>query len=105
MCYRAGIIDWTINVLVNMDKRIRKKLAKHGCPHTWSNVESMTWSVPTNGTIMNRDKMLKHNRPDITVVQKDTQKWTLIDIAVPADQKTLTIECCVRVIDTCMHII
>ena len=32
------------------------------------------------------DKMLKHNWPDITLVHKDTQKWTLIDIAVPADQ-------------------
>ena len=32
------------------------------------------------------DKVLKHNRPDITLVHKDTQKWTLIDIAVPADQ-------------------
>ena len=30
--------------------------------------------------------MLKHNRPDFTLVHKDTQKWTLIDIAVPADQ-------------------
>ena len=31
------------------------------------------------------DKVLKHNRPDITLVHKDTQKRTLIDIAVPAD--------------------
>ena len=30
--------------------------------------------------------MLKHNWPDITQVHKDTQKWTLIDIAVSADQ-------------------
>ena len=32
------------------------------------------------------DKVLKHNRPDITLVHKDTQKWILIDIAVPVDQ-------------------
>ena len=32
------------------------------------------------------NKVLKHNRPDITLVDKDTKKWTLIDIAVPADQ-------------------
>ena len=32
------------------------------------------------------DKVLKHNRPDITIVHNDTRKWTLIDIAVPADQ-------------------
>ena len=32
------------------------------------------------------DKVLKHNWPNITLVHKDTQKWTLIDIAVPVDQ-------------------
>ncbi|XP_068708132.1 uncharacterized protein [Montipora foliosa] len=35
---------------------------------------------------MYTDKVLKHNRPHITLVHKDTQKWSLIDIAVPADQ-------------------
>ena len=38
------------------------------------------------------DRRLNHNRPDITVVHKDTQEWTLIDIAVPADQNILTTE-------------
>ena len=38
------------------------------------------------------DKKLNHNRPDITLVRKDTQKWTLIDIAVPADQNISTEE-------------
>ena len=32
------------------------------------------------------DKVLKHNQPDITQVHKDTKKWILVDIAVPADQ-------------------
>ena len=32
------------------------------------------------------DKVLRHNRPDITLIHKDTQKWTLTDIPVPADQ-------------------
>ena len=30
-------------------------------------------------------KVLKHNRPDITLVHKDTQKWILLDVAVPAE--------------------
>ena len=38
------------------------------------------------------DKVLKHNRPDITLVHKDTQKWTLTDIAVPVDQNITTTE-------------
>ena len=33
---------------------------------------------------------MKHSRPDITVVHKDTQEWTIIDIDVPADQNILT---------------
>ena len=38
------------------------------------------------------DKILKHNRSRITLVNKDTQKWTLIDIAVPADQNIIRTE-------------
>ena len=38
------------------------------------------------------DRKLNHNRPDITLVQKDTQEWTLIDIAVPADQNIINTE-------------
>ena len=38
------------------------------------------------------DKVLKHNRADITLVHKDTQEWTLIDIAVPAEQNIIKIE-------------
>ena len=28
---------------------------------------------------------MAHNRPDIILVEKATQKWTIIDIAVPSD--------------------
>ena len=38
------------------------------------------------------EKVLKHNRPDITQVRKDTQDWSLIDIAVPADQNIIRTE-------------
>ena len=38
------------------------------------------------------DKKLKNNRPDITVMQRNTKEWTLIDIAVPADQNVLKTE-------------
>ena len=41
----------------------------------------ITWD-----TTIYTDKVLQHNRPDITLVHKETQKWTLIDIAVPADK-------------------
>ncbi|XP_063588859.1 uncharacterized protein LOC134766032 [Penaeus indicus] len=41
----------------------------------------ITWDM-----IVYTDKKLNHNRPDITLLRKDTQEWTLIDIAVPADR-------------------
>ena len=31
--YRAGILDWTANELVNIDRRIKKILPLHGCLH------------------------------------------------------------------------
>ena len=38
------------------------------------------------------EKKLNHNRPDITLPWKDIQEWTLIDIAVPADQNIINTE-------------
>ena len=38
------------------------------------------------------DKKLNHSRPNITLVWKDTQKWTLIDITVPAEQNLIITE-------------
>ena len=32
--YSAGIVDWTVEELVSMDKRTRKNLAMYGCMHT-----------------------------------------------------------------------
>ena len=36
--YSAGIVDWTVEELVSMDRRTRKILAMNGCMHTTSNV-------------------------------------------------------------------
>ena len=52
-------------------------------PTTENGEVRITW--PWEMTIYT-DKVLKHNRSDITLVHKDTQKWTLINIAVPEDQ-------------------
>ena len=38
------------------------------------------------------DKKLNHNRQDITLQRKDIHEWTLIDIAVPADQNIINTE-------------
>ena len=35
--YSAGIVDWTMEEVANMDRRTRKILAINGCLHTRSN--------------------------------------------------------------------
>ena len=66
---------------------------KHGidCSNKWYEhqpspvVENDELRITWDMTIYT-DKKLKHNRPDITVMQRNTKEWILIDIAVPADQ-------------------
>ena len=36
--YSAGIVDWTVEKLVSMGRRIWKILAMNGCMHTRSNI-------------------------------------------------------------------
>ena len=38
LLYSAGIVDWTVEELVSMDRRTRKTLAMNGCMHNRSNV-------------------------------------------------------------------
>ena len=47
----------------------------------------ITWD-----TTVYTDKALKNNRPDISLVHKDAQEWTLNDIDVPTDQNIIRIE-------------
>ena len=54
---------------------------------TFCGVTRITWD-----TTVYTGKKLNHNRPDITLVRKDTQEWTLINIAVPADQNIISTE-------------
>ena len=67
------------------------------CAHKWYDHQPLP--IVENGEVratwdmtIYTDKVLKHNRADITLVYKDRQKWILIDIAVPADQSINGIE-------------
>jgi len=67
------------------------------CTEKWYDHQPL--SIVENGAVrvtcdmtIYTDKVLKHNRPDITLVHKDTQKWTLIDITVQADQNIIRTE-------------
>ena len=72
---------------------------KHGieCTNKWYEYQPLL--VVENGDVritldmtIYADKKLRHNRPDITLLQRDTKEWTLIDIAVPADQNIIETE-------------
>ena len=54
-------------------------------------VETETMTLKWDSTIYTNNK-LKHNRPNITLINKETNEWTLIDIAVPFDQNILRTE-------------
>jgi len=54
-------------------------------------VETETMTLKWDSTIYTNNK-LKHNRPDITLINKETNEWTLTDIAVPFDQNILRTE-------------
>ena len=47
-------------------------------------LESETCKILWNFPIQT-DKTLEHNRPDITVIDKNSKKWILIDPACPFD--------------------
>ena len=56
------------------------------CTDKWYDHQPLAVAENKRFMTVYTDKKLNHNRPDITLVPKDTQEWTLIDIAVPADQ-------------------
>ena len=43
--YSAGVVDWTVEELVNMDRKTRRILAINGCLHTGSNVARLCRSA------------------------------------------------------------
>ena len=71
----------------------REMCRKHGIECTDKCYDHQPLPVAENGEVritwemtIYTDKVLKHNPPYITLGHKDTQKLTLIDIAVPADK-------------------
>jgi len=85
------------SLLFHAQREYRKRCRKYElkCTDKWH--DNLPLSVAENREVritwdmtIYIDKRLKQNRPDITAVHKETQEWTLIDIAVQADQNILT---------------
>ena len=72
---------------------------KHGMEYTdnWyehappAMIETASMTLKWDCPVYTNNK-LKHNRPDITLIKKENNEWTLIDIAVPFDQNILRTE-------------
>ena len=84
------------NVALRVHWEMCRKYGIH-CTDKWYDHQSLP--IVENGEVrvtwdmtIYTDKVLKHNRPDITLVHKDTQDWTLIEIAVPAGQNIIRTE-------------
>ena len=111
LCRLCGETTETVRHIVILKREYRKRhdkvalrvhwemCRKYGieCTNKWYDHQPL--STAENGEVritwdmtLYTDKVLKHNRPDITLMHKDTQKWTLIDIAVPADQNIVQTE-------------
>ena len=80
--------------------RIHWELAKkHNIEHAekWYDhipaavAETDTIQLKWDSTIYTNNR-LAHNRPDITLIDKESNEWTLIDIAVPFDQNIVKTE-------------
>ena len=72
---------------------------KHGLESTDKWYEHVPSAVEENEDIIIKweleirtDKRVKHNRPDITLIDKKQNQWTLVDIAVPADYNVVKTE-------------
>ena len=74
----------------------KEMCSKHGIECTDKRYDHQPLPVAENGDVritwdmtIYTDKVLKHTRPDITLVHKDTQEWTHLAIAAPADQNII----------------
>ena len=73
--YSAGIVDWTMEELVSMDRRTRKILAMNGCMHTRSNVATLY--IPRKeggrGLISNEECVRKESKSLYSYFRENTE--------------------------------
>ena len=75
--YSAGILDWTMEDLVSMDRRTRKILAMNGCMHTRSNVARLYLSRKEGGKGVISIDCVKKETNSLYDYAKGNKEWMI----------------------------
>ena len=74
--YSAGILDWTMEDLVSMDRRTRKILAMNGCMNTRSNVARLYLSRKAGGKgLISLEECVKKKTKSLYDYAKGNEEW------------------------------
>ena len=78
LCYSAGIVDWTVEELVSMDRRTRKILAMDGCMHTRSNIARLYLPRKEGGRgLISTEECVKKESKSLHGHLRETTEWML----------------------------
>ena len=78
LLYSAGIVDWTVEELVTMDRRTRKILAMNGCMHTRSNVARLYLPRKEGGRgLISIEECVNKESKSLHGYLRETTEWML----------------------------
>ncbi|XP_068749167.1 uncharacterized protein [Montipora capricornis] len=76
--YSAGIVDWTMEEVANMDRRTRKILAMNGCLHTRSNVARLDLPRKEGGRgLIGIEECVKRESKSLHGYLRESTEWML----------------------------
>ena len=78
LCYSVGIVDWTAEELVSMDRRTRNILATHGCMRTRSNIARVYLRSQEGGTrLISTEECVRKESKSLHGHLRETTEWIL----------------------------
>ena len=76
--YGAGIVDWTMEEVANMDRRTRKILAMNGCLHTRSNVARLYLPRKEGGRgLIDIEECVRRESKSLLGYLRESTEWML----------------------------
>ena len=76
--YSAGIVDWTVEDLVSMDRRTRKSLVMNGCMHTRSNIARLYLPRKEGGRgLISTEACVRKKSKSLHGHLRETTEWML----------------------------
>ena len=78
LCYSAGIVDWTAEELVSMDRRTRNILATYGCMRTRSNIARVYLRSQEGGIgLIRTEECVRKESKSLHGHLRETTEWIL----------------------------